>query len=209
MKPFSEFKSEPSSERFPQLPAGAYICAIRDVKEDGTFPEDSIVLRLEIIEGEWAGYYAKRYQHDTQAAASASVPYEVRYKGDFRIRAPRSENPRIRNLDWAIRSFNNAIWSIEDSNDGYHFDFSNVAALKGKLVGISVRNASFNGNSFTEIGRLESVKQVRAGKVRPMKDREDRSTGFAAAVPGEAGDPGIPGFCGPEFTVVETDELPF
>ncbi len=204
MRPFNEFKSEPRTERFPQLPAGAYVCAIQAVKEDGAYPDDSIVLRLEVIEGEWAGYYAKRYQHDTQTAATASVPFEARYKGDFRIRAPRSENPHIQNLDWAIRSFNNAIWSIEDSNDGYHFDFNNVAALKGKLVGISVRNASFNGNSYTEIGRLESVKQVRAGKVRPMKDREDRSSAPAAAVPGAPGTPGTPA-----FPVVETSDLPF
>ena len=206
MRPFNEFKSEPLTERFPQLPAGAYVCAIQAVREDGTYPDDSIILRLEIVEGEWAGYYARRYRHDTQAAAAASVSYEARYKGDFRIRAPRAENPHIQNLEWAIRSFNNAIWAIEDSNDGYKFEFENTAALKGKLVGINVCNASFNGNSYTEIGRLESVKQVREGKARPMKDREDRSPAYAAP---SAPASGSPGFQTPSFIAVETDDLPF
>ena len=201
MRPFNEFKSEPRSDRYPLLPAGAYVCTIKDAKEDGAFPDDSILLRLEIIEGEWAGYYTKRYQHD---AANPAREYEVRYKGDFRIRAPRAENPHIGNLEWAIRSFNNAIWAIEDSNDGFHFDFNNIPALKGKTVGISVRNAQYQGIAFTEIGRLESAKQVREGKVRPMKDREDRS--YAAPAMPSAPTASTPPL---GFTPVETDELPF
>ena len=201
MRPFNEFKSEPRMERFPQLPVGAYVCAIQAVKEDGTYPDDSIVLRLEIVEGEWAGYYAKRYKNDSQASALGRG-FEPRYKGDFRIRAPRAENPHISNLEWAVRNFNNAIWAIEDSNEGYHFDFANTAALRGKYVGINVREAQFQGNTFTEIGRLESVKMVREGKVRPMKAREDRSYAQPAAA-GTA--PATPG----GFTPVETEDLPF
>ena len=177
MKSFDGYKAEPLNARYPQLPAGPYICVIKDVREDGIFPDDSIILRLEVSEGEWAGYYSKRYASDTQAARSGGSDFGARYKGDFRIRAPRPENPHIQNLDWAIRSFNGAIWAIEDSNDGFHFDFDNIPALKGKTVGINVRNASYQGVAYTEIGRLESAKQIRDGKVRQMKDREDR---FAA-----------------------------
>ena len=195
MKPFAEYKSEPRQEKFPQLPAGAYVCTIQNVKEDGEYPDDSLVLRLEIAEGEYAGYYGKRYRHDEEASRTAG--FKPRYKGDFRIRAPRAENPHIRNLEWAIRSFNNAIWSIEDSNEGYHFDFGNVAALKGKQVGVSVREASFQGAAYTEIGRLESARQVRDGKVRPMRPREDRSGSAPAA-------------SSPAFTPVEPDDdFPF
>ena len=196
MKSFEGFKSEPQAERFPMLPVGAYVCAIQAVKEDGVFPDDSILLRLEIVEGEWAGYYTKRYRRDQEISVTSPSNFAPRYKGDYRIQAPRAENPHIGNLEWAIRRFNNSIWAIEDSNEGFHFDFNNIAALKGKLVGINVREGTFNGNTFTEIGRLESVKMVREGKVRPMKPREDRSAAASTA-------------SAPGFTPVETDELPF
>ena len=200
MKSFEGFKSEPPRKSFPQLPAGAYVCRIVAAREDGEYPDDSIILRLEIIEGEWAGYYTRRYKNDMERSVGGN--FELRYKGDFRIRAPREENPHIGNLEWAVRAFNNAIWAIEDSNEGYHFDFNNIQALKGKTVGISVRNAQFQGMLYTEIGRLESVKEVRAGTVRPMRDKPDRSapTGYSAPTSGGAAD---------DMTQVELDELPF
>ena len=202
MKSFEGFKSEPMSDRMPQLPVGAYICAIQSVKEEGDYPDDSLVLRLEVVEGEWAGYYSKRFKRDSEMSVSSRSSYPVRYKGDFRIRAPRAENPHIGNLEWAIRNFNNAIWAIEDSNDGYHFDFANVAALRGKYVGINVREAQFQGNIFTEIGRLESVKMVREGKVKPMKVREERPSAYSAPA---AASPSAPA----GFFPVEVDEIPF
>ena len=68
------------------------------------------------------------------------------------------------------------------------------AGLKGKLVGISVREAEYQGVVYTEIGRLESVKQVRAGTVRPMKPRASG----ASAAPASS-----------SFTPVEDGDIPF
>jgi len=206
MKPFSEFHAEPRTERSPQLPAGAYVCVIQGVREEGDFPDDSIVLRLEIAEGDWAGYYARRYKNESEAAALGHRDYEPRYKGDFRIRVPRAENPHIKNRDWAIRNFNNSIWAIEDSNAGYHFDFGNTAALKGKTVGISVREAEYQGNPFTEIGRLESARMVREGKISPMKPRGERASAQASAPAG-----GAPGAAEAPagWMEDEPDDLPF
>ena len=73
------FKSEAPSKGFQMLPTGAYVAGITNVKIEGTEPDQRIVLRLDIIEGEHAGYFTKRYQSES---GNSSGKYEVKYKGD-------------------------------------------------------------------------------------------------------------------------------
>ncbi|MBR2822920.1 MAG: hypothetical protein IKE24_04465 [Clostridia bacterium] len=197
MKAYSGFKSEAPAASLPPLPAGAYVGVIKDVRLEGDEPDQTLVLRLEVTEGEHAGYYTKRYQNDVQS----SRDYTPRYKGVFRLRVPNPDNPNAAHPEWDVRSFNNAVWAIEESNAGYHWDW-NEAGLKGRAVGFSVRDASFNGIPFTEIGRLEAVSYVREGKVKPMKPRPDTGSSNGASVPAS---PTVPG----GFTPADDEELPF
>ena len=195
MKQFEGFKSEKQAGAFAMLPAGAYVAAIKNVKIDGTEPDQQLVLRLDIVEGEWAGYYTRRYDPDR----NGSSQYDVKYKGDLRIQVPNSANPKRSHPEWDVRTFNGAIYCIENSNPGYKWDW-NEAGLKGKIVGINVREGVYNGNVFTQIGRLEVADDVRKGLVKPMKPRSDGSS-----LPQNA-----PAATDPSgFTPVETDELPF
>lgn len=193
MKQFDGFKSEASAKKFPVLPAGAYVAAIKNVKIDGSEPDQQLILRLDVIEGDWAGYYTKRYENDSQNAGF-NQRYEAKYKGDLRIQIPNPDNSRRQHPEWDIRTFNNAMWCIEQSNKGYKWDW-NETSLKGKIVGINVREGSYNGNIYTQIGRLEVADDVRKGIVETMKPMKPR--GIVAADP-ETG-----------FTNVETEELPF
>ena len=190
MKSFDGFKSEAPAAAFPMLPAGAYVAAIKDVRLDGAEPDQSLMLRLEIIEGEWAGYYTRRFQHDAERS-SGNPSYDPKYKGVYRLRIPNAANPNARHLDWDVRAFNNAIWAVEQSNEGYHWDWKEEN-LRNKTVGINVREGTYNGSPFTRIGRLESAEAVRAGRVRPMKPLPDVTT------------PGTQ----PGFTLVD-EEIPF
>ena len=192
MKPINGFKAEAPSTAYPMLPKGLYTAGIQAVKIDGTEPDQRLVLRLEIIEGEWAGYYTKRYQHDSAAGGR----FEVKYKGDYALQIPDQANPKRQHYDWDYRTFTGAIWAIEDSNPGYHWDW-NEQGLVGKTIGINVRQGSYNGNPYTTIGRLESTKMMAEGKCREMKDMEPRGD-FAAAAP----DPGF-------SAIVVDEEVPF
>lgn len=190
------FKSEAPAKGYPMLPAGAYVAAIKNVKIDGEAPDQQIVLRLDIIEGEWAGYYTKRYEHDSQNAGVQQL-FQAKYKGDYRIQIPDDRNARREHPEWDLRTLNGAIWCIEQSNAGFHWDgdTDHIMDLKGKTVGINVREGTFNGNVYTQIGKLETVEDVRKGLVKPMKPKKDNGTSSAVAAPA--------------FTPVEMDELPF
>ena len=192
MKPINGAKAEaPTGGAYPMLPKGLYIGTIQAVKIDGNEPDQQLVIRLDISEGEFAGYYTKRYHHDKEAGGR----FEVRYKGDWRLQIPNEANPKRQHYDWDLRSFNNFIFAVEDSNEGYHWDW-NEGGLKGKTVGINVRQGSYNGNPYTVIGRLESVKAIREGKVRVMKDMEPRRDAFEPAAPDG-------------FVAVEDEDVPF
>lgn len=197
MKQYNGFKSEAPATGYAMLPAGAYVCGIKNVKIDGAEPDQQLVLRLEIIEGEYAGYYTKRYEHDSQNAGY-NQKYAAKYKGDYRLQVPDERNMKRTHPEWDVRSFNNAIWAIEQSNPGYKWDW-NEQGLKGKTVGINVREGTYNGNQYTQIGRLEVADDVRKGLVKPMKPKPDNGTSAAAA----ATDPAS------GMTMVETEELPF
>ena len=195
MKAYDGFKSEASGGAYPMLPAGAYVAAIKNVKIDGAEPDQQLVLRLDIIEGDWAGYYTRRYEHDSQSGGQ----YEAKYKGDLRIQIPNPDNTKRSHPEWDIRTFNNMVWCVEQSNKGYKWNWDEKG-LKGKIVGINVRDGVYNGNAYTQIGKLESAEDVRSGLVKPMKPKSDGS-GQAASTQ-SASDPS-------GFTPVDTDELPF
>ena len=196
MKQFDGFKSEASGKKFPMLPAGTYVAAIKNVKVDGQEPDQQLILRLDIIEGEWAGYYTKRYENDSQSTGFQQS-FKASYKGDLRIQIPNPDNGKRQHPEWDVRTFNNAIWCIEQSNKGYRWDW-NEAGLKGKIVGINVREGSYNGNPFTQIGRLEVADDVRKGIVPTMKAKAPTGSSQAVATDPQTG-----------FVGVETDELPF
>ena len=174
MKAFDGFKSEASGKAYPQLPPGAYVAKIKAVKIEGQEPDQTLILRLDISEGEYTDYYTKRYMHDTKNEKSM---YPAKYKGDFRIRIPNPDNKRAMYPESDLKRFNDAIYRIEKSNDVYHWDW-NEDGLKGLTVGVSVRQGTYNGSGFTKIARLETADDVRKGLVKemlPMAPRSDAS----------------------------------
>lgn len=192
MKPFSGFKSEDSSKMAP-LPAGAYVAVIKAVKIDGVDPDQTLILRMDVSEGEHAGYFMKRYKADSERGGR----FEPKYKGDFRLRIPNDANTRALYPESDRRRFNAAINRIERSNPGYTWDW-NEQGLVGKTIGINMQAGTYNDIPFTKIGRLEVADDVRAGLVSPMEASAPRSDAYEPPVDQQTG-----------FQQVTTEELPF
>lgn len=195
MKSFGGFERKLKSRGYEQLPAGAYVARIKAVKIDGQEPDQRLVLRLDIDEGPYKEYYTKRYMHDTK---NSNGKYKVNYKGDFRIRIPNEDNKNARYPEQDLKNWGDFIAKIEMSNPGYEWDWEEQG-LRGKLIGVSVQQGTYNGAMYTSPKRLEVVDDVRMGRVNmmePMAPRSDASY-----------DPPVDQSSG--FAKVETDELPF
>lgn len=194
MKAFEGFKSE-ASNKIENLPAGPYVAVIKNVKIDGAEPDQALILRVDVSEGPYDGYFLDRFQKETR---KANGKYEPRYRGDFRIRIPNDANTKALYPESDKRRFNDMIYRIEKSNDGYHWDW-NEDGLKGLTVGINMQQDEYNGVPFTKIGRLEIADDVRKGLVKPMA--------ASARVSGEKAEPSKDKQTGMEK--VDQPELPW
>ena len=166
MKAYNGFKAE-ASNKIEALPAGPYVAVIKAVKIDGQEPDQALILRMDVAEGPYAGYFLDRYQKETRKAAGK---YEPRYKGDFRLRIPNDANTKALYPESDKKRFGDAVYRIEKSNPDYHWDWNE----QGLVVGINMQQDEFNGVPFTKIGRLEIADDVRAGTVTAMPPRERR-----------------------------------
>lgn len=176
MKAFEGFKAEASRGGYPMLPAGAYQAVVNAVKIDGNEPDQTLVIRVDITDGEFTGYFKKRYDNDK---SNSSGKYEPRYKGDYRLRIPNPANTKALYPESDLKRFNDAMWRFEKSNDGFHWDW-NEQKLVGLKIGINMQEGTYNGNPYTVIGRLEDVNDVKNGICEKMKPRKPKGDTVAA-----------------------------
>lgn len=156
------------------LPAGAYVGKILGAKVEtqniGGRDIDRLILQMDVTEGEFANHYQKIYE----AAKGGQFP--AKYKGVLRLNIPKAGD-QYESMNKRI--LQGAAWALEQSNKGYHWDWDE-SKLKGLSVGFSVREADYliedadglRTGTTTEIVKLESVDEVKAGQVKPVKRRE-------------------------------------
>ena len=155
---------------FLQLPpVGAYVGEIKQariVKAEGSQKYNSLEMMIDITEGEYKGRFTEIYNDQKERFGDS------KYKGIFRLSCPSEDSE-----DWIDRKFSNNIWCIQESNKPYEWD-DDEKKLKGKKVGINIRKRlyTYNGQDreTVEIGQLETVEDVKAGKCRQMRDHDTR-----------------------------------
>ena len=177
MKPtYKGYEGKKNGSAFVMLPpVGAYVAEIQDVRfvKGDDNQRDRIELFMEITEGEYKNRFHEVYKDNDERWGNAT------YKGIFRL-VPPVEGEE--GYDWRKRTFEGNLWCVQESNPGYKWDWDEKK-LKGKAVGISLRKRLYTGKDkevnpvdreTIEIGRFETVDEVRNGKCRPMRDRDQR-----------------------------------
>lgn len=179
MKPsYQGFEAKKSGGFLEMPPVGAYVAEIQNVRfvaADGKQQfRDAIELMIEITEGDYKNRFHEVYEDRKERFGDS-----VKYKGVFRLNPPKEDDE-----DWRKRVFEGNLWCVEQSNPGYTWDWDEKK-LKGKKVGISIRERLYTWNKQdrvdTEIGKFETVDDVRNGKCKPMKPRNTRDKNSAAA----------------------------
>ena len=178
------------------LPAGVYEAIVKGARvEDTSWGSQRLILALDVNQGEHKGHYQNLFDWETK-----NSNYQPKWKGTLRQNIPTGDGSE--KDSWTQRSLEGMVWALEQSNPGYHWDWDENK-LKGLVVGINVRNKEWEYNDMTgwttEICRLESMDEVRAGKVKVAKDKPLANKTEPTATTTEQGG----------FTAVETDDLPF
>ena len=177
MKPIANWdKVKPAAERI-QLPKGGYVVKILNSKlvefPDKNDPSvvafSKLELSIDIIEGEYKGYYETDYRAQTME--------DKRWKGVVRQYVPKDDGSE--KDEWTKSSFRAMTDAIEESNPEYHWDW-NEAGLKGKIVGCLFRSEEWDYNGSqgwaTRPFKLIPANLIRDGKYKMPKDKPLKRT---------------------------------
>lgn len=173
MKPLNGYEGARAYTEGEKLPAGiGVILDIKNVKyREGAVSEqtgerysDTIVLAVDIAEGEYKDFYKRKFDADTSE--------DKKWKGTIRIYVPKDDGSE--KDGWTQNRFRTVVQAIEDSNPGYSWDWDETK-WKGKKLGCltgAVRTI-IDGKAidYTELSDrgVRSVKAIKSGNLSPLK----------------------------------------
>lgn len=182
-----------------QLPAGLYVCVIKQaVVRESQNHRPQCILLFDIAEGEYAGFYKKRYEMDRKESQDAT------WKGVHRQLMDGSSVPFFKGM----------ITSIEKSN-GFQFPWNrenNEKVLAGKKFGAVMGREEFiakDGSSrfATKIFQIRSVDGLKDAKIPEDKLLQPQDKPDPVEVAMQHGTPAGDGFMNIPDGLDE--ELPF
>lgn len=162
IKSYNGFKAERTVAR-ETLPAGGYVAKIMDANIISYDWGDVLKIDFDIAEGDFKGFFANDYRANTND--------NKKWRGSYRINIPTETNQYFENQK---RSFNNLIACLEETNNGYHFDWDETK-LKNKGIGVLFRNKEwdYNGSTgwTTECCAVTTAQDIRDGNFKMPKDK--------------------------------------
>ena len=178
---------------YERLPKGGYVFKILNV-ETGFWSDNRQFIKLgcDIIEGEYAKFFEQAYRANTNE--------DKKWGCYFFINIPVNDGSERDN--WTKSTFENAIYALEDSNNGFHWDW-NETKLKGLVVGGLVNEREYEKHdgtigTATNFAKFVSVDKIRSGKYTLPKDKTLRKASSPAmgegfmAIPDGLDDKGLP-----------------
>ena len=190
MKEFKGFKAERSGGR-DILPAGGYVAKIIGARIDNFDSYSKLVIAFDVDEGKFAGFFKKDFDNNTRE--------DKKWRGTLRLTVPVDDGSE--KDEWSKKAFGRAMWAVEKSNPGYHWDWDE-GKLKGKTVGVLFRNREWdmNGNTgwTTECCAFDSAQRIRDNEFKMPKDKP---------LPTKSASANYGGFT--PIIAEESDELPF
>ena len=150
-----------------QLPAGLYVCEIKQVSEIEENNKKKVAVLFDIAEGEEKGFYQKQYEQAKRQDAHA------KWKGVHKQTKEGS----------ALSFFKGMMTSIERSNPGFQFPWGqqdNEKTLVGKKFGAVMGREQFltsDGTKafWTHIFQIRSVEGLKDAKIPEDKLLEENA----------------------------------
>ena len=196
---YDEAKKSADAAGSERLPAGAYVCKVKQVRyeqgKDGA--SDRIVLAFDIAEGDFQDFFNKQFEANTNE--------DKKWKGRVNIFVPKDDGSEKDAI--TKKSFAGWCSAFEKSNDGYKWDWDENKWV-GKLIGIVFGETGtvIDGKEivYTEARFAIEAAKVRNGTAPIAKFKEKNGYKGSGSVNGSAsGDSEFMKFSGGK------EELPF
>ena len=160
MKAIKDFDNvQPAGSGIDNLPAGGYVCHIKKCTEEKnrTGSGSHLLIQFDVCEGDYRNFFLADYKNQTRE--------DKFWRGVIRQNVPDETSPKY---DLQCRFFRSFINAVEESNDGYHWDWKE-AGLKGLFIGVifgEVEKESQRGTRYmvTRADSIVSANVIREGK---------------------------------------------
>lgn len=165
IKKFNDYDQTRGYADEEQLPRGGYVCEIVGAKpQDGKYGQ-SIKLAFDIAEGEYAGYYKRKFDANTNE--------DKKWPGVFMLNVPLDDGSE--RDGWTKRKFRTFTDALEASNEGYHFDWDETK-FKGKKVGFVFNYREWVGadgkiHMSPNAATTTSIDKIRKGSYKLPDDK--------------------------------------
>ena len=186
-KPMGYDEAAAFTGEFETIPPGGHVCVIKGVKIDKTPKDNEVMIVLfDIADGASNGYYSRLYERRKKQDSNFNWP------GVYRQLTEGNSLPFFKGM----------ITSIEESNQGYKWDW-NEHSLIGKYFGGVFGQEEYLGNdgkikTSTKCMSIRSVQAVRDGVEPPQIKKYSGSNGYQA----DYGDPNA-------FQQINDNDLPW
>lgn len=194
IKAFSDFAKVKGYTEGTQLPKGGYVLKVMGVETCTNSAGDYLKIACDIAEGEHMDHFANDYR--------AQQSENKKWRCNYLLSLPKDDGSE--RDGWTKRTFKTFTDALEDSNEGYHFDWDETK-FKGKLIGGLFNEREFLKNDgsvgrYINLARITTAENIRQGK---YKLPDDKVLDGAARTASTA----IDGFVNVPDT--DLDELPF
>ena len=165
IKKFGDYEQTKAYTDAETLPKGAYVVKIMGATVEENSNGQYIKIGCDIAEGEFKDFYANQYKQDQRE--------DKKWKCNYLLNVPKDDGTQ--EDGWTKRKFKTFTEALEDSNEGYHFDWDEKK-FKGKHIGGLFNEQEFVKNDGSvgktvKIGKVISVQALKEGKYKMPEDK--------------------------------------
>ena len=140
MKKFTGFEAKKSGGAREILPAGGYVAKILNAEEVSYDWGNVLLIFFDILEGDYKDFFDTDYKGQDRE--------DKKWRGTYRLSEPKDDGSE--KDGWTKRTFGNAIWAIEESNPGYHWNWKGGVAegrdVDEKYIYLPIPEAELSAN---------------------------------------------------------------
>lgn len=165
IKQFKDYDQTQAYGDYEKLPKGGYVMQIKGVETRKNSNGEYLFISGDIFEGDYMQFFTREYRNQ-QAE-------DKKWHCNYLLNIPKDDGSE--QDTWTKRKFKTFTEALEDSNDGYHFDWDEQK-FKGKLIG-----GLFNEREYeTQQGQIRratnwasvtTVDKIREGNYTLPNDR--------------------------------------
>lgn len=165
IKQFGDYATTQAFSEGNALPKDGYVCKILNAQVKEGSKGQYIQIAYDIAEGPYTDYFKKLYDNKRDE--------NKKWSTYFFLNIPKDDGSE--KDGWTKRTFKTFTNALEDSNDGYHFDWDETK-FKGKLIGGLFHYEEYQRNDgnvgrSTKMRNACSVQKIRSGNFKLPDDK--------------------------------------